>query len=118
MISTSAFSSAKPPSMLGGMNPLSQQYEPMQWDEFFDTRDMVNNTIPMYTAGSVGHVFVCLHGAGSSSMTFAALATRMKTQSTIVSFDFRGHGGHFCENETQLSSDVCINDTMIILEHV
>ena len=78
---------------------------------------MINDTIPIYTAGSVGHVFVCLHGAGHSAMTFAALAANMKTKSTVVAIDYRGHGSHFCENETNLSSDVLITDTMSVLEH-
>ena len=73
--------------------------------------------MPVYTAGTVGHVFVCLHGAGHSAMTFAALAAQMKTKSTIVAIDFRGHGSHYCENETNLSSDVLISDTLSILDH-
>jgi len=49
-----------------------------------------------------------LHGAGHSALSFAALAKAMKEQSTIVAFDFRGHGGHYCENETDLSEDTLI----------
>ena len=65
----------KPPSMLGGgLAALGQQYEPMAWSDFFDAQDVINETMPVYTAGATGHVFVCLHGAGNSAMTFAALA--------------------------------------------
>ena len=77
---------------------------------------MINDTMPVYTAGTVGHVFVCLHGAGHSAMTFAALAAHMKTKSTVVAIDYRGHGGHYCENETNLSSDVLVGDTIGVLE--
>ena len=68
--------------------------------------EMLNDTIPVYHAGTKGHVFLCLHGAGHSALSFAALAKIMKLppyNSTTVSFDFRGHGGHFCENETVMS---------------
>ena len=50
----------------------------MAWSDFFDTKDIINDTMPVYTAGAAGHVFVCLHGAGNSAMTFAALAAQMK----------------------------------------
>ena len=79
---------------------LLKMNEPMTWESFFDTKDMVNDTVPVYTAGSKGHVFVCLHGAGHSAMSFAVLAEIMKVKSTVVAFDFRGHGQHYCEDET------------------
>ena len=69
----------KPASMLGGgLAALGQQYEPMVWSDFFDAQDIINDTMPVYTAGAAGHVLVCLHGAGNSAMTFAALAAKMK----------------------------------------
>jgi len=51
--------------------------------------------IPVYTAGDgTGHVFLCLHGAGHSALSFAALAKQLKSNSTCISFDFRGHGAN------------------------
>jgi hypothetical protein len=51
-----------------------QQFEQLTWETFFDYRQLINETVPVYTAGSAGHLFLCLHGAGSSALTFAALA--------------------------------------------
>ena len=41
-----------------------------------------------------------------AALSFAALAKIMKSPPysfTIVSFDFRGHGDHYCENENEMS---------------
>ena len=38
--------------------------------------------------------------------------------STVVSFDFRGHGTHYCDDETNMSQQVLIDETIKILIHV
>ena len=38
--------------------------------------------------------------------------------STIASFDFRGHGLHYCEEETKLSQEILIAETIKVLRHV
>lgn len=84
----------------------SSKYDPAEWDQFFDWKEKLDDRIPVYHAGQEGHVFLCLHGAGHSALSFAALAKILKQEphnSTCVSFDFRGHGEHFCENETDMS---------------
>lgn len=78
----------------------------------------MNDIVPVYFAGSEGHVFVCLHGAGHSAMSFAALAKHLKLTSTVVAFDFRGHGKHFCENETDLSEETLVRDTIEVIRFV
>jgi len=40
---------------------------PLEWDEFYDSKEMLQDRIPVYSAGSTGHVFFCLHGAGHSA---------------------------------------------------
>lgn len=90
----------------------------MQWNEFFDSREIIENVVPLYKAGTTGHLYVCLHGAGHSAMSFAALAEKLKKDSVVYSFDFRGHGSHFCENETDLSEDTLVNDTIKVLLHI
>lgn len=69
-------------------------------------------------AGNKSHVFLCLHGAGHSALSFAALAKQLKDKSTVVAFDFRGHGDHYCENETDLSEETLIGDTIRVFKHV
>lgn len=93
-------------------------YGPLPWSDFFDEREMIDNVVPLYRAGTNGHMFVCLHGAGHSAMSFAAFAEKMKNESMVYSFDFRGHGTHFTENETDLSEETLINDTIKVLEYI
>jgi len=93
-------------------------YDPLPWSEFFDRKESIDGKIPLYIAGTKGHVFLCLHGAGHSALSFASLAKYMKDQSTVVSFDFRGHGDHYCENEGDLSEETLINETIHVFKHI
>jgi protein phosphatase methylesterase 1 len=79
---------------------------------------MMNDKIPVYIAGSQGHVFVCLHGAGHSALSFASLARQLKSQYIVVAFDIRGHGDHYCENETDLSETTLVNDTIEVMRYL
>lgn len=72
----------------------------------------------MYTAGTTGHVFLCLHGAGHSALSFACLAKYLKITSTVVAFDFRGHGDHHRDNENDLSEETLVNDTIEVLKYI
>jgi len=36
-------------------------------------------------------------------MSFAALAEKLKKDNIVFSFDFRGHGGHICADETNMA---------------
>ena len=60
-------------------------------------------------------MFLCLHGAGHSAMSFACLAKYLKVHSTVIAFDFRGHGDNCTENETDMSEETLIRDTMEVL---
>ena len=51
-------------------------------------------------------------------MSFACLAKNMKSHSTVVAFDFRGHGDHFCDNETDMSEETLVRDTIEVVRHV
>lgn len=42
----------------------------------------------------------------------------MKADSTIAAFDFRGHGDHYCDNETEMSEDTLIADTIEVMKYV
>lgn len=81
---------------------------------------MIDDKIPIYHAGNKGHVFFCLHGAGNSALSFAPLAKIVKSDKyagTLVSFDFRGHGGHNHENESDMSIDSLIQETVHVLKY-
>jgi len=102
------------PKPASGSKPfvnLMEKYMPQNWNEFFDSREMLDDKIPIYHAGTEGHLFFCLHGAGHSALSFAALAKLIKGEKykgTCVSFDFRGHGGHYRDDEIDLSEAVLI----------
>ena len=82
------------------------QFDPLPWTDFFDSTEMIQGVVPVYIAGSnQGHVFLCLHGAGSSAMSFAAIASKLKAESTVVAFDWRGHGQHSREDESEMSTE-------------
>lgn len=52
-------------------------------------------------------------------MSFAVLAEKMKTNSTVVAFDWRGHGEHARgEEETNMSQETLIADTLEVLTYV
>jgi len=97
---------------------MKDPYAPLPWTDFFDKKEMIGDVIPLYSAGNEGHMFVCLHGAGHSALSFAAFAKHMKSDNMVLAFDFRGHGDHYCENETDLHEDTLIAETIKVLEYV
>ena len=83
-----------------------QQFEALQWSQFFDDQEIVFESTPIFTAGNKGQILFCLHAAGSSAMSFAALAEKLKDTVTVVAFDQRGHGQHMVrENDNCLAED-------------
>jgi protein phosphatase methylesterase 1 len=50
------------------------------------------NGTSLFFAGTHGPLYICLHGAGHSAMSFAVLALNIKKWGSICAFDFRGHG--------------------------
>jgi protein phosphatase methylesterase 1 len=115
----STYDMSKPPQdTSSGLSMLKNQYAPLEWNEFFDSLDMIDGVVPLFKAGNTGHLFVCLHGAGHSALSFAALAEKLKNNCIVYAFDFRGHGRHSCDNETDLSQETLIADTIKVLNHV
>ena len=100
------------------MAALRNSYDPLPMSDFFDSTEMINDTIPVYTAGNQGVIYVCMHGAGHSAMSFAVLAEKLKPTGTVVAFDWRGHGSHTREDETNMSQDVLIAEALEVLNYV
>jgi hypothetical protein len=67
---------APPKKFMSGGSGIS--YDPLPWSDFFDRKETIDGQIPIYIAGSKGHVLLCLHGAGHSALSFASLAKHMK----------------------------------------
>ena len=51
-------------------------------------------------------------------MSFAVVAQTLKATSTVVAFDWRGHGDHNREDETNMSQPTLINDAIEVLAFV
>jgi len=46
------------------------------------------------------------------------MASLMKDQHTVCAFDWRGHGDHFREDETMMSTETLIADALEVLEYL
>ena len=93
-------------------------YDPLEWPSYFDTKEKINDIVPLYIAGNQGHVFLCMHGAGHSALSFGMLAKYLKHSYTVAAFDFRGHGDNYTENETDMSEETLINDAIDVMKYV
>lgn len=81
---------------------------PIPYSDYFDERiDVVcpdrGTTFNVYTAGSTGPVLFCIHGGGYTGLTWALIASRMKSTCRIVAPDLRGHGLTRGDHEADLS---------------
>ena len=79
----------------------------------------MENGTPVYRAGSEGCIFFCMHGVGDGASTFARLSSQIRTFSTLISFDFRGHGdSKFDQNKDDYSIDTLLIDSEKVLRWV
>ena len=74
--------------------------------------------VPLYISGGEGHVFLCMHGAGHSALSFGVLAKHLGPACTVAAFDFRGHGDHHAENEADLSEAALVSDAVEVMKYV
>lgn len=96
-----------------------KDYSPLGWEEFYDTKEMIDDKIPLYQAGDKGHIFFCVHGAGLSGLSFAALGkTLAKSEHRLVSFDIRGHGEHFSDDDNDQSEETLLNEIIHVISYV
>ncbi|CAD8165595.1 unnamed protein product [Paramecium octaurelia] len=95
-------------------------YSPQQWNDFYDEMIFHPNGTPIYIAGkNKAPIYLCLHGAGHSAMSFANLANEVKQYATLISFDFRGHGQSKIELENpNLSVQQLLDDVVEIFDYV
>ena len=98
---------------------MRNQYQPLPWTDFYDSMEKIDDMIPLYTAGTEGHLFLCLHGAGHSAQSFALMASLMKAKgNTVIAFDWRGHGEHVRENESEMSELTLIDEAIQVITYV
>eukprot|EP00033_Pygsuia_biforma_P002645 GCRY01002925.1.p1 GENE.GCRY01002925.1~~GCRY01002925.1.p1 ORF type:complete len:331 (-),score=32.50 GCRY01002925.1:71-1063(-) len=110
---------SKPPTfaMPGQVKKRNEDYSPLKWTTCFDgEKDIKINekdTFHLYHAGKEeGPLFVLLHGAGLTSLSWATTSRLLKDQHHLVAIDFRGHGKSCCEDEENLSVERICQDVV------
>ena len=97
----------------------SRSYAPLPLESCFDRVTWLG-AIPVYWAGTLGPLFLAVHGAGLSASSFgpaARLAKAIPIQ--LVSFDFRGHGQNtLVEGEYDMDAATLVHDTLSVLTHL
>lgn len=110
------------PNIPGSTKPhnkkLTRNYEPVSWEEVFDEREVIDDTIPVYYSGNTGPIIFCIHGAGHSALTFGPLAKASKDFARVVAFDLRGHGGNSNEDESHMPIETLIEESNIVLKYI
>lgn len=92
----------------------------LPWDQYFDRLEYFAEVWPIYWAGDQGPIFVVLHGAGHSGLSFALVAKEMKQHGCRVAApDFRAHGiNRVVEDEYSLGIEQMLADTLAIVTHI
>mmetsp|Transcript_33655 Transcript_33655/g.51941 ORF Transcript_33655/g.51941 Transcript_33655/m.51941 type:complete len:290 (+) Transcript_33655:24-893(+) len=101
-------------------------YDPLPWTHAFDSKEEFSadeGVIPIYIARSTSTedrppVFLCLHGAGNTALSYGVLAKQLKSTGHVVAFDFRAHGDNTQANPEDLSVDTLIADTLKVITWV
>lgn len=91
-------------------------YSPLNWDSCWTRQEWLGQ-IPLYWSGETGPVFVFMHGAGHSAMSFAK-AAQLLTGARAVAFDFRGHGNNSQEDPYKLEAQTLVQDSLAVLQHI
>jgi protein phosphatase methylesterase 1 len=94
-------------------------YDPIPWNEFFESTEKMDGRIPIYYSGDEGVLFVCMHGAGHSAHSFGLLARELKKlHFRVAAFEWRGHGENNSENESEMSEENLIREACEVMEYL
>ncbi|CAH0517430.1 unnamed protein product [Peronospora belbahrii] len=92
------------------------------WTKYFDSKEDVlllnGNLFRVYHAGFQGPHVILLHGGGYTSMTWCLVTMILKESCRVHAFDLRGHGQTRTSDDTNLSMDTLVQDTLHVIEHV
>lgn len=90
----------------------------VEYTKYF-SREFMDNGTPVYMSGNSGPIFLCMHGAGHSALSFALLSKEVTKFARLASFDFRGHGNSkVAEDANILLIDNLISDALEVLHYL
>eukprot|EP01017_Pseudomicrothorax_dubius_P021635 TRINITY_DN2328_c0_g3_i1.p1 TRINITY_DN2328_c0_g3~~TRINITY_DN2328_c0_g3_i1.p1 ORF type:complete len:399 (+),score=91.54 TRINITY_DN2328_c0_g3_i1:74-1270(+) len=103
------------PGVPKSLIPKRPEPTPLEWTEFFDRQEYLEDGTSVFIAGNEPPLFVMLHGAGHSAHSFACIAKEIKKFATVAAFDFKGHGSsRYEKNLEDFSSDTLIDETISV----
>ena len=105
----------------------TDKYKPLKYSKFFEKQKYIttkNGKYCCYINGSKNKdlIFVCIHGAGHSGLSYALLSKLLimnnendSNKYQIFTFDQRGHGNSIVNDEYNMSKDNLVNDIIDVL---
>eukprot|EP01016_Furgasonia_blochmanni_P052478 TRINITY_DN8372_c0_g1_i1.p1 TRINITY_DN8372_c0_g1~~TRINITY_DN8372_c0_g1_i1.p1 ORF type:complete len:491 (-),score=118.50 TRINITY_DN8372_c0_g1_i1:17-1366(-) len=94
-----------------------KDYSPLKWEDYYDSMEYLEDGTTLYVGGKEGPLFVMLHGAGHSALSFACVAKEIKKFGIAAAFDFRGHGSSKKEGDPKdLSAETLVADALYVFQ--
>jgi len=97
----------------------TDKFAPQDWKGTFDDLEYLDDEIPIYSSDVKKEIiFLCLHGAGLSALSFALLAQEFKGECGLIAFDYRSHGDNRqLQDAAILSLENLLVDTLRVFTH-
>ncbi|EFJ23678.1 hypothetical protein SELMODRAFT_415578 [Selaginella moellendorffii] len=90
----------------------------LPWTDYFDEEldvEIGQDSFHVYLAGTQGPVLFCLHGGGSSGLSFALSARMLKEKVKVAAMDMRGHGSTRTSDDLDLSAETLCQDVLDVI---
>lgn len=105
-----------------GVQPESKAQKssaPIDPNTLFPMVEYIGDTPLYFAKGKNSVIFLCIHGAGLSGVSFALLASKITHFASCAAFDFAGHGVHRGTTKSDdFSMNSLTNQTFNVLNHL
>lgn len=92
---------------------------PVDGTKLWDFVEFMPDGTTVYTMGQEPCIFLCVHGAGHSGLSFTLLAQQLKEFATVISYDIRGHGSSkHPDFDNDLSIETLVGDCLDVTKWV
>ena len=103
---------------LGLKRNLAKDYSAVDGRPMWDSVEFLEDGTPVYMKGKNTCIFMCIHGAGHSAMSFTMLAQEVQDFASTLSYDIRGHGfSKHQAGEDDLSIGTLVEDSYKVFEY-